>query len=130
MVGVLVELAAGLPEVLEPEKGCIKFISPTRWGTCLGYGRLCLPRSGGPTWEGEFIKSVGEEYQIVKRGKEYHGCGKEYNVENRVRRSNIIFPMIFMLLKSITSWEEGRGSKFWGRKSRLKIIGVGRNIKL
>ena len=26
---------------------------------------------------GEFIKSVGEEYQVVKRGKEYHGYGKE-----------------------------------------------------
>ena len=24
------------------------------------------------------IKSVGLEYQVVKRRREYHGCGKEY----------------------------------------------------
>ena len=27
--------------------------------------------------------SVGEEYQVVKRGREYHSCGEEYNVEKR-----------------------------------------------
>ena len=26
------------------------------------------------------FKSVGEEYQVVKRGREFHGCGEEYNV--------------------------------------------------
>ena len=29
----------------------------------------------------EFIKSVGEEYQVVKRVREYHGCGEVYNVD-------------------------------------------------
>ena len=29
----------------------------------------------------EFIKSAGEEYQVVKRGREHHGFGEEYNVE-------------------------------------------------
>ena len=38
------------------------------------------------------LKSVGEEYQVVKRGREYHGCGDEYSVEER--GSNIIFPII------------------------------------
>ena len=33
----------------------------------------------GVCWE--FIKSVGEDYQVVKRGREYHGCGDEYNVK-------------------------------------------------
>ena len=28
-------------------------------------------------------KSVEEEYQVVKRGREYNCCGEEYNVENR-----------------------------------------------
>ena len=35
--------------------------------------------------EGEFIKSVGEEYQVVKRVRKYYGCGEEYNVEKRER---------------------------------------------
>ena len=26
------------------------------------------------------IKSAGEEYQVVKRGMEYHVCGEEYNL--------------------------------------------------
>ena len=38
-------------------QGRIKFLIPS-------------PRGGG-----EFIKSVGEEYHVVKRGREYHGCG-------------------------------------------------------
>ena len=32
-------------------------------------------------------KSIGEEYQVVKRGREYHGIGKEYNVEESERAS-------------------------------------------
>ena len=32
---------------------------------------------------GEFIKSVGEEYQVVKSGRDYHGRGEEYNVEKK-----------------------------------------------
>ena len=36
---------------------------------------------------GKFVKSVGEEYQVVKRGRECHGCGEEYNVEKRERGS-------------------------------------------
>ena len=30
-----------------------------------------------------FIKSVGEEYQVVKRGREYHGRRQEYIVEKK-----------------------------------------------
>ena len=33
-----------------------------------------------PSPLGKFMKSVGEEYQVVKRGREYHGCGEEYNI--------------------------------------------------
>ena len=29
-----------------------------------------------PSPEGKFIKSVGEEYKVVKRGRKYHGCDK------------------------------------------------------
>ena len=27
------------------------------------------------------IKAIGEEYQVVLRGREYYGCGEEYNTE-------------------------------------------------
>ena len=30
---------------------------------------------------GKFIKSVRVKYQLVKRGREYHGCGEEFDVE-------------------------------------------------
>ena len=29
----------------------------------------------------KFINSVGEEYQVVKKGREYHGCREENNME-------------------------------------------------
>ena len=41
-------------------KGCIKFLTPGGGG-----------------------ESVGEEYQVVKRGREYHDCGDEYNLERQ-----------------------------------------------
>ena len=50
--------------------------------------------------------SVGEEYQVVKRGREYHGCGEEYNMEERVRGTNIIFIIILRLLGRISSEEK------------------------
>ena len=39
-------------------QGCLKFLIP-------------------PPLRGQFIKSVGEEYQVVERGSEYQGCGEE-----------------------------------------------------
>ena len=55
---------------------------------------------------GEFIKSVGEENQVVKRVREYHGCGEEFNVEKKKRGSNTIFPIILRLIGRISSGEE------------------------
>ena len=66
-----------------------------------------------------FIQSVGEEYQVVKRGSEYHGCWKEYNVEKS--ESNIILPIILMLLERIS-----RG----GKKIKILKMVVGKNIKM
>ena len=51
--------------------------------------------------QGEFIKSVGEQYQDMTRGRKCHGCGEEYNVEKRERGSSIIFSIIFRLLRRI-----------------------------
>ena len=63
---------------------------------------------------GSLSSLLGEEYQVVKRGMEYHGCGEEYNVE-----SNIIIPKTFRL-------SGRRGS---GRKSIFKKMRVGKNIE-
>ena len=70
----------------------------------------------------EFIKSVGQEYQVVKRGKEYNDCAEEYNVELRKVGSNIIFPLKVRLLGRISSAEEGKGDVYyiWGRNQDFK----------
>ena len=62
----------------------------------------------------------GKTYQVLQVGVEYHVCGEEYNVDRRERGSNIIFPIILRLFERILSKEEGKGRKFWGRKSRFK----------
>ena len=78
--------------------------------------------------EGE--KHGCSKFNILKRIKAYHGCGKEYNVEkNGKEESNIIFPMILSLLGRISSGKKGRDRKLGGRKSRFKNGNV-KNIKL
>ena len=52
-----------------------------------------------------FIKSVGEEYQVVKRGREYYGCGEKYNVD------------------------KGEGNGNFGKKIQDLKRRVGKNIK-
>ena len=56
--------------------GCIEFLIPP-----------------GPEG-GKFVKSFGEEFQVVKRGREFKGFWEEYHVEKRVRGSNIICSII------------------------------------
>ena len=66
----------------------------------------------------------------MKRGRKYHGSWEEYNVNNGTREA------ISSFLKYSGVWEEnqlgigGIGRTFLGRKSRFKIMGVGKNIKL
>ena len=74
-----------------------------------------------------YIQSVGKEYQVVKRGREYYSCGEKYNVEKRGRGSNIIFPFIIRLLGRISSGEEGKGTEILGiKKLNLKTGGMER----
>ena len=47
-----------------------------------------------PLGGGEFIKSFGEEFQVVKRGREFKGFWEEYHVEKRVRGNNIICSIV------------------------------------
>ena len=64
--------------------------------------------------ESSLVNSVGEEYQVWKRGRSYQVCVEEYNVEKSY----------------MGSWEEyefryrgSRGHWFWIRKSRSKKWG-------
>ena len=63
----------------------------------------------------------------MKRGRKYHGCGEEYNVEKRDRGSNVIFLIILRLFKV---GKRGRGRKFRGRKSRFLKNGGGEEYKV
>ena len=67
---------------------------------------------------GEFIKSVGEEYQVVKRGRDYHVCWEESNKEKRENGSNIIFPMILRLLRRTSSGEDRKGARNFGEENQ------------
>ena len=62
----------------------------------------------------------------MKRGREYHGCGEEYNMEKRERGSKIICPIILRLLGRISSEEEGKKLKIkkrgWGRISSCREL--------
>ena len=76
---------------------------------------LYCPVSGS----GGFIKYIGEEYQIAKRRRKFHGCGEEYNLEKREKGRNIIFPIVFRLLGRISSGEEGKETEMFGKKIKI-----------
>ena len=54
----------------------------------------------------KFLISFGEEYKVGTRGRGYHCCGEEYYVEK-------------MEEGKISSEEDWKGRKCWGRKSRF-----------
>ena len=60
---------------------------------------------------GEFIKFVGEEYQVLKRGRDRNNMavGKNITLEKRERGSNIIFPIIFWLFGKNIKLGKGKG---------------------
>ena len=68
---------------------------------------------------GGVINYFGEEYQVVKRERECHGCGEENNVEKREKGSNIIFPIILRLLGRISSGLRGKGTDILGKKIKV-----------
>ena len=55
--------------------------------------------------------SVEEEYQVVKRGREYQGCGEEYNGENG---NQYHLPYNIMAV--------GKGAKILGEKNKILKI--------
>ena len=79
---------------------------------------------------GEFIKSVGGEYQVVKRGIKYNGCGEEYIMGKRERGSNILFPTLLTLLGIISRGEEGKWSEIFGKKIKILKNGFGEEYQV
>ena len=61
----------------------------------------------------------------MKRGREYHGCWKEYKVKKR--GSNTIFPIILRLLGRILSWEVDGNS---GEENQDLKNGVGEEYQV
>ena len=71
-----------------------------------------------PTLGGrEFIKSAGEEYQVVKRGREYYGCGEKYNVDKFGKGKQYHLSYNIEAVGKNIKW--GRGQKFRERKLRF-----------
>ena len=65
-----------------------------------GHLRVFIYTDPPPTGEESFFKSVGREYQVVKKGREYqvvkkgreyHGCGEEYTVIKRKGEAMLSF---------------------------------------
>ena len=78
-----------------------------------------------------FIKSVGEEYQVVRGGILYTYVGKNITLKKRERESNFILPILLRLVGRISSGKEERQRKLRGRKKDWKKNnGMGKNIKL
>ena len=97
----------------------------TRYALCLSQGVYKVPYP--PFGEGAFNIFWGEEYQVVKRVREYHGCGKENYADMRERRSNIIFSKITRLLGRKSSGERGSGDGNFGEEIQdFKKWGWGR----
>ena len=72
---------------------------------------------------------VEEEYQIVKNEREYHGCGEEYNVEQKEGGSNIIFSIISRLSERILSEKDGEGYENFGEVNQdFIIMGMGKGL--
>ena len=55
-----------------------------------GCKEFLIPRGG---WTTTFVKSVGEEYQVLKRVREYDGCGEEYNAEKKGKQKQ--YPLFY-----------------------------------
>ena len=74
----------------------------------------------------KFVKSVGEKYQVGKKGREHHGCGEAYDGE-KGKGEAISYSLSFW--KNIT-WEKGEGDGNFGEEIHdLEKMGTGKNIK-
>ena len=84
-------------------------------GSCVGPQQPQHLRPG--LYKVPYSPLFGEEYQVVKRWKKYHGCREEYNAGNR--KSNIIFPKKLRLLGRISSGEGGQETEILGKENKI-----------
>ena len=98
-------------------------VSRSPWGVEELEARGVYSSLSPPGGRGKFIKCVGEEFQVVKRRREYHGCGEEYNLEKMERGSNSVLSIILMLLGKILSGEEGMRTEIQGKKIKIRKYG-------
>ena len=84
--------------------------------------------SYSPKWRGGgLIKCVGEEYQVVKRGRKYNGF-KGKNITWKKGKENqyhLSYDTKAPVGKNI-KWGRGEGWKYEVRKSRFQNMGWGR----
>ena len=66
----------------------------------------------------------------MKRRREYHDCGEEFNEDKRERGSNIIFSFILRLLRRISSGEQEKRTEISGKKMKIKKMGIGEKYKV
>ena len=64
----------------------------------------------------------------MKRGREYHGSGEEYNVE--IRKEISSSRKCQGCLGRISSGDSGMGTEIFGKNIKLKQIEAGKSIKL
>ena len=74
----------------------------------------------------KFVKSVGEEYQVVKRGRENHGCREKCNVG---KGKQYHLPFDIEAVEKHIKW--GKETEFLGMKNQdFKKMRVRKKIKL
>ena len=65
-----------------------------------------------------FIKSIREKYQVVKRGREYHGCGEEYNVEKKRKGKQYHLSYNIWAFGKNIKWEKREGDGNFGEENQ------------
>ena len=73
---------------------------------------------------GRSLSSLSGE-KNVKKGREYHGRGEEYNLEKGKEKAYHLPYNVKAVGKNIKWGKGGRGRKFWVRKSKFKKNGGG-----
>ena len=67
--------------------------------------------------EGKFIQSIGKEYKVVARGREYHDFGDEYKVKKKGKRKQYhLLYNIKAVGKNIKLGRGEGGRKLFGNK--------------
>ena len=80
--------------------------------------------------EEKFIKSVVEEYQVVKRERKYHGCGEEYNVDKKRKGKQYHLSYNIKAVCKNIKWERGEGDEHFEKDNIDFKNGVGEEYQV